>query len=287
MRSIQRIGVVGAGRMGAGIAGVAAAAGLDCSVVDVDEGRLAAGRRALDGSIARLIAKGRISEADGRRAEGIRWTTRLADLGDREFAVEAVTEDERVKRDIFVALDGICPAGTILASNTSSISITRLASATGRPERCIGMHFMNPVALMELVEIVRGAATSEATVEATAALARRLGKTTTTAADSPGFIANRILMPMINEAFFALQEGVGTAEDIDRTMTLGARHPAGPLALADHIGLDVCLAILEVMRADLGDPKYRPCPLLRRYVDAGWLGKKAGRGVYLYPGERT
>jgi 3-hydroxybutyryl-CoA dehydrogenase len=281
--SIQRIGVVGAGRMGSGIAQVAAQAGLDVTLSDVDDARVGAARQALEQSLGRLVAKGQMAEGDARQVvDRIRWTSRLVDHADRELVIEAVTENEALKRTVFVELDGVCPPATVLASNTSSISITRLAAVTRRPERFIGMHFMNPVPLMKLVEVVRGAATSDATYELTVALAQRLGKTTTTARDFPGFIANRILMPMINEAFFALQEGVGSAEDIDATLTLGANHPSGPLRLADHIGLDVCLAIMQVLHAELGDSKYRPCPLLRQYVAAGWLGRKSGRGIYDY-----
>jgi 3-hydroxybutyryl-CoA dehydrogenase len=269
--------------MGAGIAQVAAQAGLQVLVSDVTEERLAAGRGAVERSLARLTEKGVVTPANVSETLGrLRWSSGLGDHRDRDFVIEAVTEDEAVKAAVFGELSRHCAPRAIFASNTSSISITRLGAASGRPDRFVGMHFMNPVPLMPLVEVIRGAATSDATYAATLALARQLGKETTLARDFPGFIANRILMPMINEAFFALLEGVGSAEDIDRTLTLGAHHPTGPLRLADHIGLDVCLAILEVLHAELGDPKYRPCPLLRQYVAAGWLGRKSGRGIYRY-----
>jgi 3-hydroxybutyryl-CoA dehydrogenase len=280
---MQRIGVVGAGQMGAGIAQVAAQAGLDVVVSDINDAALERGRKSITDSLARLVKKGTLTEADAAAAIArVRFTTALADHADREFVVEAAVENEGLKKKIFAELDAIVPAGVILASNTSSISITRLASATKRPELFIGMHFMNPVPVMKLVEIIRGMATSEATYQATKALAEKLGKTTTMSKDYPGFIANRILMPMINEAFTALMEGVGSAEDIDTTMKLGTNQPMGPLTLADFIGLDTCLAIMRVLHDGLGDSKYRPCPLLVQYVDAGWLGKKTGRGVYQY-----
>jgi 3-hydroxybutyryl-CoA dehydrogenase len=280
---MQRIGVVGAGQMGAGIAQVAAQAGLDVVVSDINDAACERGRKSIADSLARLVKKGTLSEADAADAAArVRFTTSLADHADREFVVEAAVENEALKKKIFAELDAVVPAGVILASNTSSISITRLASATKRPELFIGMHFMNPVPVMKLVEVIRGMATSEATYLATRALAEKLGKTTTMSKDYPGFIANRILMPMINEAFTALMEGVGSAEDIDTTMKLGTNQPMGPLTLADFIGLDTCLAIMRVLHDGLGDSKYRPCPLLVQYVDAGWLGKKSGRGVYTY-----
>ena len=280
---MQRIGVVGAGQMGAGIAQVAAQAGLDVVVSDINDAACERGRKSISDSLARLVKKGTLSEADAAAAAArVRFTTSLADHADREFVVEAAVENEALKKKIFAELDAVVPAGVILASNTSSISITRLASATKRPELFIGMHFMNPVPVMKLVEVIRGLGTSEATYQATKALAEKLGKTTTMSKDYPGFIANRILMPMINEAFTALMEGVGSAEDIDTTMKLGTNQPMGPLTLADFIGLDTCLAIMRVLHDGLGDSKYRPCPLLVQYVDAGWLGKKTGRGVYTY-----
>ena len=281
--NIERIGIVGAGQMGAGIAQVAAVAGLDVRVTDVSEAQLDVGRTAIDASLARFVKKEKLSadEADAAKSR-IAWSTDINEHRDRQLVVEAVTEDESLKKSIFTQLDEVCPAETILATNTSSISVTRLASATKRGERFIGMHFMNPVPMMELVEIIRTMATSDATYEATKTLAEQMGKTTTLSQDFPGFIANRVLMPMINEAFFALMEGVGTAEDIDATLKLGANQPMGPLTLADLIGLDTCLAIMEVLHRELGDSKYRPCPLLRKYVATGWLGRKSGRGVYVY-----
>ena len=281
--TIKRIGIIGAGQMGAGIAQVAAQAGLDVLLSDISDKQLNAGRRAIDDSLMRLMKKEKLSQEQAAgAAERIRWTTSISEHADREFVVEAASEDEAIKTQIFSEIDHVCSADTILASNTSSISITRLASATKRPAQVIGMHFMNPVPIMPLVEIVCGTATSDATYESTRQLVLHLGKTTTRSEDYPGFIANRILMPMINEAFFALMEGVGTAEDIDTTMKLGMNHPMGPLTLADLIGLDTCLAIIDVMHREFGDSKYRPCPLLRKYVNAGRLGRKAGRGVYTY-----
>jgi len=280
---MERIGVVGAGQMGAGIAQVAAQAGQDVLVSDINDAACERGKKAIADSLGRLVKKGTLAQADADTALGrVRFTTDLGAHKDRAFVVEAATENEALKKKIFADLDTITPPETILASNTSSISITRLASATKRPERFIGMHFMNPVPVMKLVELIRGMATSDETFAQTKALAEAMGKTTTTSKDYPGFIANRILMPMINEAFYALMEGVGTAEDIDTTMKLGTNQPMGPLTLADFIGLDTCLAIMRVLHDGLGDTKYRPCPLLVQHVDAGWLGKKSGRGVYRY-----
>ncbi len=280
---IESIGVVGAGQMGAGIAQVAAQAGLAVSLSDVAESSLDAGKAAIDKSLARLQRKEILSQqqCDDVVAR-IRWSTDLESHRDKPFVIEAVSEREAVKQSVFSELDQICSDQTILASNTSSISITRLAATVSAPERFIGMHFMNPVPVMKLVEVIRGLGTSDATYSATISLAERLGKETTLSRDFPGFIANRILMPMINEAFFALMEGVGTAEDIDTTLKLGANQPLGPLALADLIGLDTCLSIMQVLHEELGDSKYRPCPLLRQHVDAGWLGRKTSRGVYEY-----
>lgn len=280
---MQRIGVVGAGQMGAGIAQVAAQAGYDVVVSDIATVALDKGKKSIADSLSRLVKKDLLTQpaADAALAR-VRFTTALADHADREFVVEAAVENEGLKKKIFGELDAIVPAGVILASNTSSISITRLAASTKRPEQFIGMHFMNPVPVMKLVELIRGIATSDETYAATRALAEAFGKTTTVSKDYPGFIANRILMPMINEAFQALMEGVGSAEDIDTTMKLGTNQPMGPLTLADFIGLDTCLAIMRVLHDGLGDSKYRPCPLLVQYVDAGWFGKKAGRGVYRY-----
>jgi 3-hydroxybutyryl-CoA dehydrogenase len=281
--SIETMGVVGAGQMGAGIAQVAAQAGLRVIVTDVTDAALDKGRKAIRDSLARLVKKEAITSAGADEAFArITWGIEAKAHEACDFVVEAATENEALKKKIFAELDAVCRPEVLLASNTSSISITRLAAATKRPERFIGMHFMNPVPLMKLVEIIRGIATSDETWMTTKALAERLGKTTTVSKDYPGFIANRILMPMINEAFYALMEGVGSAEDIDTTMKLGTNQPMGPLTLADFIGLDTCLAIMRVLHDGLGDAKYRPCPLLVQYVDAGWHGKKSGRGVYRY-----
>jgi 3-hydroxybutyryl-CoA dehydrogenase len=280
---IETMGVVGAGQMGAGIAQVAAQAGLKVIVTDIADAALERGQKTIKDSLARLVKKEALTPAAADEAFArITWSTETRAHVASDFVVEAATENEALKKKIFADLDAVCRPEVLLASNTSSISITRLAAATTRPERFIGMHFMNPVPVMKLVEIIRGIATSDATYAATKALAEQLGKTTTVSKDYPGFLANRILMPMINEAFYALMEGVGSAEDIDTTMKLGTNQPMGPLTLADFIGLDTCLAILRVLHDGLGDSKYRPCPLLVQYVDAGWHGKKAGRGVYRY-----
>lgn len=286
MTDIGEVGVVGAGTMGAGIAQVCATAGLQVLLVDVGLDQLKRGQDAIGASLATLERKKKLPRPAAEIAGRVRTSTSLSDLTRVGFVIEAVYEDVGVKTELLRKLDASCGPHTILASNTSSISITRLAAATKRPEQVVGMHFMNPVPVMGHVELIRGLQTSDATMAATAALAAKLGKTAVESRDVPGFIANRILMPMINEAVFALAEGVGTTEAID-TMMRGLNFPMGPLALADLIGLDVCLAVLEVMHRDLGDPKYRPAPLLRQYVAAGWLGRKSGRGFHLYDAERS
>jgi 3-hydroxybutyryl-CoA dehydrogenase len=281
------IGVVGAGTMGNGIAQVAARAGCEVVLRDVADEFLQRGLKAIDKSLQRDVDKGRLTEEGKREIAGrIRPTVEMGDLSRADFVIEAVTESLDVKSGIFRALDELTKPEAILASNTSSISITKLAAGTRRPDRVIGMHFMNPVPVMKLVEIIRGIATSDETWERTRALTERFEKIPLECNDSPGFVSNRVLMPMINEAIFALHENVATRESIDGIMKLGMNHPMGPLTLADFIGLDVCLAILNVLHTELGDPKYRPCPLLKRYVDAGWLGRKSGRGFYEY-GERV
>ena len=280
---IKTLGVVGAGQMGSGIAQAAAASGLSVIMSDVKEEFVQRGISAVRNSLGRLVKKEKISAADQEAIAGrIKGTVSLSDLAAADFVVEAATEKEPLKLQIFRDLEEICKKGVILSSNTSSISITKIAAATQRPEKVIGMHFMNPVPLMKLVEIIRGLATSDETFQITKDLSVKLGKTPVPANDFPGFISNRILMPMINEAVYCLFEGVGTPQDIDEVMKLGMNHPMGPLALADLIGLDTCLAIMQVLHAGLGDAKYRPCPLLIKYVDAGWLGRKSGRGFYIY-----
>ena len=279
----ELIGVVGAGTMGNGIAQVAARAGFEVVLRDVSDEFLARGMQAVERSLQRDVDKERLKEEEKREIVGrIRPTTELRDLAGAAFVVEAITENLAAKQELFRALDEAVQKDAVLASNTSSISITKLGAATRRPEKVIGMHFMNPVPVMKLVEIIRGIATSDETWERTRALTERMGKTPLECNDSPGFVSNRVLMPMINEAVFALYEGVAPRESIDGIMKLGMNHPMGPLTLADFIGLDVCLAILNVLHTELGDPKYRPCPLLRKYVDAGWLGRKSGRGFYEY-----
>ena len=280
---IRRIGVVGAGTMGNGIAQVAAQSGFDVTLVDVVPAALERGLATIGKSLERLVAKGKLTADESAAARGRLATAgAVAALAPCELVVEAVVERLDVKKGVLVELDGILGAEAILATNTSSISITRLAAATKRPERVIGMHFMNPVPLMQLVEIIRGLQTSQATYDAVEAATRALGKTPVEVHDAPGFVSNRVLMPMINEAIFCLHEGVGTAAAIDEVMKLGMNHPMGPLALADLIGLDVCLDILRVLEDGFGDPKYRPCPLLVKMVDAGYLGRKSGRGFHSY-----
>jgi 3-hydroxybutyryl-CoA dehydrogenase len=278
---MEHVGVVGAGTMGAGIAQVCATAGLQVVLVDVGPDQLERGQATIAESLGRLEPKGALPRPAAEIAGRIRTSTGIDDLANADFVIEAAFEDPTVKTDLFRTLDVACKPAAILASNTSSISITRLAAATHRPDQVVGLHFMNPAPLMGYVELIRGLRTSDATIERTRELAKTLGKIAVESSDAPGFIANRVLMPMINEAVFALSEGVGTADAID-TMMKGLKFPMGPLALADLIGLDVCLAILEVMQRDLGDPKYRPAPLLRRYVLAGWLGRKTGRGFFTY-----
>jgi 3-hydroxybutyryl-CoA dehydrogenase len=276
-------GVVGAGTMGNGIAQVAARAGFDVVMRDVAPEFLARGLTAIDKSLQRDVEKERLSADEKQTILGrVKTTTDINDLRDAFIVVEAVTENLSVKSELFKGLDGIMKTSAILASNTSSISITKLGTVTQRPDKVIGMHFMNPVPVMKLVEIIRGAATTGETYQAVHGLTEKLGKIPLECNDSPGFISNRVLMPMINEAIFAFYEGVATRESIDGIMKLGMNHPMGPLTLADFIGLDVCLAIMNVLHDGFGDSKYRPCPLLKRYVDAGWLGKKTGRGFYEY-----
>jgi 3-hydroxybutyryl-CoA dehydrogenase len=279
---IKTFGVVGAGTMGGGIAQVAATAGFDVLLHDVTTELLDRSLKNIDKSVSKLIEKEKIKEDKAAILGRIKPTTALADFKNADFAVEAVFEDFDVKKGVLRELDKIMASELIIASNTSSISITKLAAVTSRPGRFMGMHFMNPVPLMTLVELIKGIATTPETYDAVKTLSEKLGKVTAEANDFPGFIANRVLMPLINEAIFCLMEGVGTAEAIDTVMKLGMNHPMGPLALADLIGLDVCLYIMGVIHEGYGDPKYRPCPLLKKYVAAGYLGRKSGRGFYNY-----
>ncbi len=280
---IKTIGVIGAGQMGSGITQVAAASGFSVIMNDIKDEFVERGFSTIEKSLGRMVKKEKISPEDQKAILGrIEGSTSLSDMVKADFVVEAATENEGLKLKIFTDLDECCKDEIILASNTSSISITKIAGVTKRPEKVIGMHFMNPVPMMALVEIIDGLATSVETNKIVTDLSVAMGKTPIPANDFPGFVANRILMPMINEAMYALFEGVGTPENIDQIIKLGMNHPMGPLALADLVGLDTCLAILKVLHSGLGDPKYRPCPILQKYVDAGWLGVKTGRGIYQY-----
>ena len=280
---IKKIGIIGAGQMGSGIAHVCAAAGLKVILNDLSEDRLQAGLATINGNMARLIARNQFTDLERKESlERISTCVDYAGLTDCDLVIEAATEDEEIKRKIFIKLCSSLSPHTLLASNTSSISITRLASVTDRPERFIGIHFMNPVPRMQLVELIRGIATEDITFEAAKGLISILGKTSTVSEDFPAFIVNRILLPMINEAIYTLYEGVGSVEAIDTAMRLGANHPMGPLQLADFIGLDTCLSVMQVLHEGLADSKYRPCPLLVKYVEAGWLGRKTQRGFYDY-----
>ncbi len=279
---IKKIGIVGAGTMGSGIAQVSAASGIEVILHDLNNEILEKALLSMGKSLDKLIEKGKVQEGKETIISRIRTTSKMEDFSEADLVVEAVFECFDVKREVFEKLDLICKPEAILATNTSSISITKIASVTKRPNKVIGMHFMNPVPLMPLVEIIRGLATDDEAFNTVKEISEKMGKVPVEAKDSPGFISNRILMPMINEAIYALMEGVGTAEAIDTVMKLGMNHPMGPLTLADFIGLDVCLDIMEVLYEGFGDPKYRPCPLLRKMVDAGYLGRKSGRGFYEY-----
>ena len=286
MAKIETVGVIGAGQMGSGIAHVAALAGYKVLLYDVSSERIEKGLATINGNLARHVSSGKLQDSDRKAAMArVSAAPQLDDLAAVDLAIEAATEDESVKRKIFAQLCPKLNPEAILATNTSSISITRLAAQTDRPERFIGIHFMNPVPVMKLVELVRGIATADQTFESAKAFVTRLDKTITVSEDFPAFIVNRILLPMINEAIYTLYEGVGSVEAIDTAMKLGANHPMGPLQLADFIGLDTCLSIMQVLHDGLSDSKYRPCPLLVKYVEAGWLGRKAGRGFYDYRGE--
>lgn len=286
LEDIKTIGIVGAGQMGRGISQVCATVGYEVLLIDVAEPPLTEAVSKIRVGLQRAVERGSLTDQQaGEVLALVRPLGRLDRLRDVQMVIEAVPEDLAVKQELFAQLNRICMPQAVLASNTSSISITKLGAASGRPDRVVGLHFMNPAPVMRLVEVVRGLETSERTTQLAFDLAKRLGKTPVVAKDVPGFIVNRVLIPMINEAIFALEEGVASAEDIDLAMTAGANHPVGPLALADRIGLDTVLAICEVLHQDIGDPKFRACPLLRRYVEAGWLGRKCGQGFYVYEGK--
>ncbi|MGZ6053905.1 MAG: 3-hydroxybutyryl-CoA dehydrogenase [Isosphaeraceae bacterium] len=287
VKPIRKIGIIGAGQMGGGIAHVVALSGYDVAINDLAKERVEAAIQTIDKNLSRQIASGKISEDErGKALARISFAETFAGFADADLVIEAATEDETVKRKIFVALCPYLKPDAIVATNTSSISITRLAASTDRPERFIGLHFMNPVPVMELVEMIRGIATEDVTFGRTKDFVESLGKTTAVSEDFPAFMVNRILLPMINEAVYTLYEGVGSVDAIDTAMRLGAHHPMGPLQLADFIGLDTCLSIMQVLYEGLADSKYRPCPLLVKYVEAGWLGRKAKRGFYDYRGEK-
>ncbi len=287
MGSIQSVGIIGAGQMGSGIAHVCALAGIDVRLCDITDEALSAGLDTIEHNLERQVHRDRITTDEKAAAlKRIKSGLGLEQMGDCDLVIEAASENEQVKREIFKALCPLLREDALIASNTSSISITRLAATTDRPERFMGMHFMNPVPVMHLVELIRGIATDEATVKTLRELAVQLGKTPVSAEDFPAFIVNRVLLPMINEAVYTLYEGVGSVDAIDTAMKLGANHPMGPLELADFIGLDICLAMMQVLYEGLADSKYRPCPLLVKYVEAGWVGRKSGRGFYDYTGER-